>query len=305
MRDGLAAGIGDGAIDIADGGSNKVFGGAHLEIGELEAGSVGRRSGGSLGLAAKKKREDDGDRNDDRHGHSDGAPAGIRLFGYRSWLDQAAHEGIVLCRLVAGLRLGLRLAQLEERGQEEHTEQQINAAECEILRVQAILQKKHEQGSSVAELLQHGRNHHRAEAHRISGNHEEHDLEGQAHTDEAVVERGMSDWRRIVPADHVEDEIKRCEDQHTPNTRDPEDDFGEFHVPASTHAAVLADGRGGRPHMVLLMVPQVSYSPPTVRPSMRRVGAATEPRNSRSLAISEMLKNISFRFPATVISSTG
>ena len=38
---------------------------------------------------------------------------------------------------------------------------------------------------------------------------------------------------------------------------------------------------------------------------MRIVGAATEPRNSRSLAISEMLKNISFRFPATVISSTG
>ena len=30
-----------------------------------------------------------------------------------------------------------------------------------------------------------------------------------------------------------------------------------------------------------------------------------EPRNSRSLAISEMLKNISFRLPATVISSTG
>src|ERR1700734_1624174 len=45
------------------------------------------------------------------------------------------------------------------------------------------------------------------------------------------------------------------------------------------------------------------YSPPTVRPSMRIVGAATEPRNSRSLAISEILKNISFRLPATVISS--
>jgi hypothetical protein len=51
--------------------------------------------------------------------------------------------------------------------------------------------------------------------------------------------------------------------------------------------------------------PYTSYSPPTVRPSMRIVGAATEPRNSRSLAISEMLKNRSFRFPATVISSTG
>ena len=35
------------------------------------------------------------------------------------------------------------------------------------------------------------------------------------------------------------------------------------------------------------------------------VGAATDPRNSRSLAISEILKNRSFKFPATVISSTG
>jgi hypothetical protein len=47
------------------------------------------------------------------------------------------------------------------------------------------------------------------------------------------------------------------------------------------------------------------YSPPTVKPSIRIVGAATEPRNSRSLAISEMLKKTSFKFPATVISSTG
>jgi len=29
-----------------------------------------------------------------------------------------------------------------------------------------------------------------------------------------------------------------------------------------------------------------AYSPPTVRPSMRMVGAATDPRNSRSLPIS-------------------
>ena len=48
-----------------------------------------------------------------------------------------------------------------------------------------------------------------------------------------------------------------------------------------------------------------SYSPPTIRPSIRIVGLATDPRNSRSFAISEMLKKRSFRFPATVISSTG
>jgi hypothetical protein len=50
---------------------------------------------------------------------------------------------------------------------------------------------------------------------------------------------------------------------------------------------------------------KVDYSPPTVRPSTRIVGAATDPRNSKSFAISEMLKNNSFRLPATVISSTG
>ncbi len=38
---------------------------------------------------------------------------------------------------------------------------------------------------------------------------------------------------------------------------------------------------------------------------MRMVGQATAPRNSRSFAMSEMLKKISFKLPATVISSTG
>src|SRR5450755_2506243 len=51
--------------------------------------------------------------------------------------------------------------------------------------------------------------------------------------------------------------------------------------------------------------PHTNYSPPTIRPSIRMVGQAMAPRNSRSLAISEILKNISLRLPATVISSTG
>src|SRR5579863_4077169 len=48
-----------------------------------------------------------------------------------------------------------------------------------------------------------------------------------------------------------------------------------------------------------------SYSPPTVSPSILIVGEAVEPRNSRSFPTSEILKKISFKFPATVISSTG
>src|SRR5262249_51191008 len=47
------------------------------------------------------------------------------------------------------------------------------------------------------------------------------------------------------------------------------------------------------------------YSPATVMPSMRSVGAAMEPRKSSSLAISEMFWSMSRRLPATVISSTG
>src|SRR5712691_9685176 len=50
---------------------------------------------------------------------------------------------------------------------------------------------------------------------------------------------------------------------------------------------------------------ELFYSPATVMPSIRRVGHATEPRNSRSLPISAILLNISPRLPATVISSTG
>ena len=53
------------------------------------------------------------------------------------------------------------------------------------------------------------------------------------------------------------------------------------------------DSRGGCPHMKSEPTkndvrPPYTYSPPTVRPSMRIVGAATEPRNSRSLPISEI-----------------
>ncbi len=87
MRDGLVACIGDGSVDITHGCSDKIFRGAHLEIGKLEARGVGGRSGRSLGLAAEKKREDDGDDNDDCDSDGDGAPAGIGFFGHRSRLD--------------------------------------------------------------------------------------------------------------------------------------------------------------------------------------------------------------------------
>ena len=54
VRDGLFTCVGDGSIDIADGCSNKILGGAHLEIGKLEVRSVGGRPRCALGLAAKE-----------------------------------------------------------------------------------------------------------------------------------------------------------------------------------------------------------------------------------------------------------
>src|SRR5260370_30329167 len=59
-------------------------------------------------------------------------------------------------------------------------------------------------------------------------------------------------------------------------------------------------GRAGRPSPH-----ELSYSPPTVRPSRRIVGAATLPRNSRALPISEIFQNMFLSLPATLISSTG
>jgi hypothetical protein len=96
--------------------------------------------------------------------------------------------------------------------------------------VQAILQIEHDQGSAVTKLLEHGRNHHRAEARGVSGNHEECDLEGQPHTDEAIVKRGMSDGRGILASDQIEYEIQRREHQDAPNGSDPKYDLGEFHL---------------------------------------------------------------------------
>src|SRR5579863_6700254 len=142
-----------------------------------------------------------------------------------------------------------------------------------------MLQIEDYKGGAVAKLLQHGGNHHEAKPRRVYCDQEEYDLEGQTDADETVVEGGVSDGRRIFLPDQVEDEIQGREDQNAPNACGPKNDLGEFHG--------------------------TNYSPPTVRPSMRSVGAATEPRNSRSFAISEMLKNRSFRLPATVISSTG
>ena len=58
--------------------------------------------------------------------------------------------------------------------------------------------------------------------------------------------------------------------------------------------AQICRGRGGSSFQL----------PATVIPSIRTVGTAPAPRNSRSFPIALTFRNISFRFPAIVISST-
>ena len=143
----------------------------------------------------------------------------------------------------------------------------------------------------------------------------------------------MSDGRRILPPDQVEHEIKRREDQNAPDASNPENNLGEFHLAASgpltahlgmAAAAVQASAKpGATPSKCRASLsnagfpclgraaaqrrlssslvgctlvrtrPSRNYSPPTVSPSTRIVGAATDPRNSRSFA---NLRNVEEHF---------
>src|ERR1700722_393947 len=204
----------------------------------------------------------------------------------------------------------------EECNQEQDSEEQVGSSKHQVCGMEAMLEVEDDQGCTVAELLKDRGDHHGAEAHGVASDYDEGELPCQAYADETIVESGVGDGRRILTGDCVEHEVERGEDKDAPDRCDPEDDFGEFHfLPRELNAPSGANGekskspllakdaRNGAPGSHSLI--SRHYSPPTVRPSMRIVGAATEPRNSRSLGISEMLKNISFRLPATVISSTG
>src|ERR1700733_7335560 len=92
-----------------------------------------------------------------------------------------------------------------------------------------MLEIEHDEGRASAEFLDHRRDYHRAEPHRVQRNHDECDLEGQPYTDEAVVEPGMRDRRGILASDEIENEIERREYQHAPDAGYPEYDLGEFH----------------------------------------------------------------------------
>ena len=129
-----------------------------------------------------------------------------------------------------------------------HAEQGVCAGEDQIRRMHAALQDQSYHGDSVGRFFKHGRNHQRAEAHRVRGDVAERDLPSQGHTHEPVEESGMRDGGRILLADEVKQEIERRDDGQAPDACDPEDDFREFHVclrvPASRQEFIAAEAAG-------------------------------------------------------------
>src|SRR5579859_2444467 len=121
----------------------------------------------------------------------------------------------------------------KEGKQKQHAEQRVDSGEHQIRRMNALLEIEDEQGSSVGELFDDGRNHHQAKAHRIERDYQERKLPRQPCADEAVIEAGMGNGRRILPPDQIEHKIKRREDQHAPDEGNPENDLGEFHCSTS------------------------------------------------------------------------
>jgi hypothetical protein len=72
---------------------------------------------------------------------------------------------------------------------------------------------------------------------------------------------------------------------------------------AQNQVSLLTKGTPLRTGMSVVVV-IVAHAPARVMPSMRSVGEATEPRNTRSFPIAVTLRSMSARFPAMVISST-
>ena len=55
MTDCLVSGIGDGAVKVGDGGADKVFCRAHLQVGEFEVGGVGMGRVRNFGIGAQQE----------------------------------------------------------------------------------------------------------------------------------------------------------------------------------------------------------------------------------------------------------
>jgi len=95
--------------------------------------------------------------------------------------------------------------------------------------MQPALRVENDQGDAVAEFLDYGCGDDRPKARGIGRDDQKGKLPGKPGADETVIKSRMGDPWRILGADEIEHEIKRSEDQKSPNGGDPENSLGEFH----------------------------------------------------------------------------
>src|SRR5579864_9062069 len=95
MSNGLIAIVSYRAVDVADPVPNEILGRAHLEIREFQISNVGRGSLRRLRRFPQQKRRSQRSSNHYEHGDPDNQTAGVAFLSDRTWLSQAAHEGIV------------------------------------------------------------------------------------------------------------------------------------------------------------------------------------------------------------------
>jgi hypothetical protein len=115
------------------------------------------------------------------------------------------------------------------RNQKQKAECEVDAAEDDVGSMQAVLKIERQQGDAVDELLENRRDHHEPEANRVPSDHDEGELPGEAGAHESVIKGRVGYRRRILLTDFVEDEVKRREDEYSPDGGEVEDDTGEFH----------------------------------------------------------------------------
>jgi len=99
VGNGFVAGVGDVSVDVADGGSDEIFGGGHFEVRKFQIRNVGGRSFDWLGRLAQEERGGQSASDDHDYGDHDDHAAGVAFFGGGGLLAEGVHEGIVGWRI--------------------------------------------------------------------------------------------------------------------------------------------------------------------------------------------------------------
>jgi hypothetical protein len=76
-------------------------------------------------------------------------------------------------------------------------------------------------GRAETDFFENGRNHQRPKAHWVGRDEDKGDLSRQGDARESIEEAWMRDGRRIIAPDERKHKVKRCEDQQSPNSRNP------------------------------------------------------------------------------------